>query len=302
MLFVAFPTLNILLVATKLQNRIDFRLFLQSKFAWALFLFIFLAAISLFLLLLRKPLASIAERKAISHVAIAIAAAAPRLLVISVFTVLPKDDFKFYHTLASALADGKIYRQQLHIAVSAYLWLPRRPQPGLSDLRTKGLGRPDAQHPCGYRDSYPPIPNRQHTIQQSDRALGRIILGFLAFPGPVFHAACHRSPFHNFNAVGHPVFCVLRRKEQKKPRGIGRPGFALCNRQLHQALRHRPHPLLLLHAGAWGRRRERQAFAIGKADSPLPGFSDCIFYRRLVAGRWPVGHHPEGNRPFPRRL
>lgn len=116
LLFMAFPTLNIMLIATKLQNRNDFHIFLQSKYVWALFLFIFLTAFSIFLLLLRKLLANIAERKAICYAVIAIAVSVPRLLVISLFTVFPKDDFKFYHTLASALAEG-------HVAGSNYISL-----------------------------------------------------------------------------------------------------------------------------------------------------------------------------------
>lgn len=107
-LFAAFSSLNVLFVIIKRSNRSDFNLFGKSMLVWLLFLVIALAVFLFLLLLIRKPLSRISERKAICYAVIIMAVIVPRLLVISVFTVSPTDDFKFYHTIAQELAKGNV--------------------------------------------------------------------------------------------------------------------------------------------------------------------------------------------------
>ncbi len=82
-----------------------------SKVEWVIILFLILAAVLVILLLWAKILhisGLILSHKAITIITICIFTLAPRILWIIMVDVVPNSDFKTYHLVASALAEGKI--------------------------------------------------------------------------------------------------------------------------------------------------------------------------------------------------
>lgn len=106
--FAVFSLLNFLSFLTKYENRYDFAVFLSSMPVWILFIISASAVFLLFLLLFRKMVSRIVERKILSYGVIIIAVVLPRLLAIGIFRVTPLSDFKLYHDIASGLAKGEI--------------------------------------------------------------------------------------------------------------------------------------------------------------------------------------------------